>query len=141
MNDTGFDAAAQLAAASRFEARARHEARWYVRFLALFGCASLALASAFAFLDPLVAVAVTTPLWCLFVGGLCWWAVTRRVAVRGYASLHLTVMGAWGAAWVVTVMVGANWLPDVWQWWFGGGLAMALVAFTGAGIAYPRSRA
>lgn len=133
-------AAQQLTQADRLGASARHDAGWYVAYLGVFGLASFALAGVFAFAGGVTAVAVTTPLWVVFVGISSWWAATRRVTMRGYTSLHMMVMVAWGVVWVATVLIGTSLFPQVWQWWIGGGLAMAAVAWTGAVIAYRRSR-
>lgn len=133
-------AATQLSQAERLAAKARREARWYVRYLVAFGIASFGLACVFAFVGGLTAVAVTTPLWVLFVVGLSVWAARHPVTLRGYGGLHLAIMGSWGVIWLVTVFVGTSRFPYAWPWWFGAGLAMAAVALCGAGVALRRSR-
>ncbi|MEV0700173.1 hypothetical protein AB0I53_20005 [Saccharopolyspora sp. NPDC050389] len=140
MNEMQVDAAAQLARADRLGAEARRGGRWYVRYLVVFGIASFAMAAAFAFVDSSTAVIVTMPLWIAFVVGISVWSATRKVGLRGFGSLHGMVMLAWTLAWITTVVVGGNWMPDVWQWWLGGGIAMAAIAFVGAGVAHRRSR-
>jgi hypothetical protein len=140
MNEVQMDAAAQLARADRLGAEARRGGRWYVRYLLVFGIASFAIAAVCAFADGLTAAVVVTPLWIVFVIGISVWAATRNVGLRGFGSLHGMVMVAWTLAWTATVLVGGNWMSHVWQWWLGGGVVMAAIAFVGAGVAHSRSR-
>ncbi|MGI8311607.1 hypothetical protein [Saccharopolyspora hattusasensis] len=140
MDEVQVEAAAQLARADRLGAEARRGGRWYVRYLLVFGVASFVLAAVFAFVDNSAAVVVGTPLWIVFVVGISVWAATRRVGLRGFGALHGMVMSAWTSAWIATVVVGGNWMSQVWQWWLGGGGVMAAIAFVGAGVAHSRSR-
>ncbi|MEU5849054.1 hypothetical protein [Saccharopolyspora shandongensis] len=140
MNEVQMDAAAQLARAERLGAEARRGGRWYVRYMLVFGVGSFAMAAVFAFVDGKTATFVTMPLWIAFIVAISVWSATRKVGMRGFGALHGAVMLGWTLAWITTVVVGSNWMPDVWQWWIGGGVVMAAFAFAGAGVAHRRSR-
>lgn len=115
--------------------------RWYVGCLVGYGLASLALATAFGFVDrPLLPVAISMPLWVACVVGLSVWAVRQRTGVRGFATIHLAVIVGWAAAWAATVGMGTTAFPGVWPWWLGGGVVMAGTAFAGAWVTHRRSR-
>jgi hypothetical protein len=115
--------------------------RWYVRYLLACGVASLAVAAGFGFIQrPMLAVAISMPLWVAFVIGLSVWAVRQPAAAR-VANVHLTVIVVWVAAWSLTVGMGTTVFRGVWPWWVCGGLVMAATAFTGAWVTRRRRRA
>ncbi|HEX6444288.1 MAG TPA: hypothetical protein VF053_04300 [Streptosporangiales bacterium] len=125
---------------STARAGSRSSARWYVGYLLAGGVASLAVATAFGFVPrPMLAVAISMPLWVAFVVGLSVWATRRPAAVR-VAGVHLTVIVVWVAAWSLTVGMGTTVFPGVWPWWVGGGAVMAVTAFTGAWVTHRRTR-
>ena len=128
------DADTQLTTARRLAATSsRTAARWYVGYLVVYGIASFALASVFAFVDDTrLAALVTIPFWLVIVVGLSVWAARQRAAVRGFGVTHGVVIGVWAAAWAATVGLGTTVFAGVWQWFLGGGAVMAAAAFAGA---------
>ena len=136
------DAHDDLARAERLTAASTTAARWYVRYLVVYGVASFALAAAYAFVgDGLITTVVTMPLWAVILVGLSVWAARQRTAVRGFGAIHGAVIGVWAAAWALTVGLGTTVLAGVWQWFVGGGVVMAGAAFAGAYVTHRRSRA
>lgn len=134
------DAHARLAEAERLSATSRAASGWYGRYLVVFGVASFFLAASFAVVHPFVIAAVITPVWLALVLGLTVTVVLRRrVAVRGYAGIHCSVMAAWTGAWMLTLNLTL--LQGRWPWPVLGGCAMAGAAFAGAFVAHRRSRA
>lgn len=122
------------------DAGPRSSGSWYVKYLLACGVASLALAVAFGFVQrPMLAVAISMPLWVAFVVGLSVWAA-RQPAASGVARVHLAVIVVWMAAWALTVGMGTTVFRGVLPWWVGGGLVMAATAFAGAWITHRRSR-
>lgn len=117
-------------------------ARWYVRYLVIYGVASFVLAASFAVIpDSRLATLVTMPFWLVIVVGLSVWAARQRTAVRGFGWLHGTVIGVWAAVWAATIGLGTTVFVGVWQWFVACGVVLAGIAFTGAYVTHRRSRA
>lgn len=120
----------------------RTAARWYVRYLVLYGIASFGLAVVFAFVeDGRLATLVTMPVWAIIIIGLSVWSARQRTAARGFGAIHGIVIGVWAAAWAATIGLGSTVFAGVWQWFIGGGIVMAGAAFAGAYVTHRRSRA
>ncbi|MQA02762.1 MAG: hypothetical protein GEV07_08600 [Streptosporangiales bacterium] len=132
----------ELARADRLGSTSRSTAaRWYARYLVIYGIASFGLASTFGFVDPRLATAVTMPIWLVIIIGLSVWSMRQRTAIRGFGSLHGAVIGTWAAAWAITIGLGTSVFAGSWPWFVGGGVAMAIPAFVGAYVTHRRGRA
>ena len=140
MTIDGTTADAQLAEARRLGAATRRDTTWYIRWLLVYGVASLGLGAVYGLVAGPTATWIAMPAWGLLVAGLSWWASTRRTTIRGFGALHSTVIVVWSLLWLATVTLGTG--PfDTPVWWFSGGVLMAATAFTGAAVARRRRRA
>ena len=139
MNHT--EATIALTQAIRLSREARTAARWYARYLVLFGLAGIGLAVGVGRFGGWPGALIVTGIYIVFIGALSWWALTRPAVMAGMGRLHGMAIGSSMALWGMTVGVGTSFFSDQLGWWVAGGLAMAVPAFIGAAIAFRRTRA
>ncbi|WP_405676342.1 hypothetical protein OG239_41595 [Streptomyces sp. NBC_00868] len=99
-------AAAALKGTARIETTARVRSRWYVGYLWLFAVWQLVLVPAVLLWHGATGALVSALANALVVMGLSLFAVRQPVIPRGYGGLHLKVVGAWAAAYVLALVLG-----------------------------------
>ncbi|MFJ7497951.1 hypothetical protein ACIQZB_44095 [Streptomyces sp. NPDC097727] len=114
------DAAAALKGTSRIEATARVRSRWYMAYLWLFAVWQLVLVPAVLLWHGATGALVSALANALVVMGLSLFAVRQPVTPRGYGGLHIKVMVAWTAAYILALVLGYT--------VFMNGVAFAVVA-------------
>ncbi|MFD0020537.1 hypothetical protein [Streptomyces sp. NPDC058382] len=102
------DATAALKGTARIEATARVRSRWYVGYLWLFAAWQLVLVPAVLLWHGAMGALVSTLANALVVMGLSLFAVRQPVTPRGYGRLHIKVIGAWAAAYVLALVLGST---------------------------------
>ncbi|MFF9077855.1 hypothetical protein ACF1BP_36740 [Streptomyces sp. NPDC014735] len=100
------DAAAALKGVARIEATARARSRWYVRYLWMFAGWQLIVVPAVLLWHGMVGALVSACANAVVVMGLSLFTVRQPVMPRGYARVHLRVIGAWTAAYAVALVLG-----------------------------------
>ncbi|MFF2957501.1 hypothetical protein ACFVT1_00970 [Streptomyces sp. NPDC057963] len=100
------DAAAALNGIARIEATARARSRWYVGYLWLFAVWQLVLVPAVLLWHGPTGALVSALANALVVMGLSLFATRQPVVPRGYGGLHLKVIGAWAAVYVLALVLG-----------------------------------
>ncbi|GGS92941.1 MULTISPECIES: hypothetical protein [Streptomyces] len=106
------DAITALKGIARIEAAARTGKGWYGRYLWLFAAWQLVLVPAVLLWRGPAALAVTMPANLLAVTALSVFAVRRPVVPRGLTRRHLTVIGAWAAAYCASLALGLTAFTD-----------------------------
>ncbi len=113
-------ATADLARADLATARVRREARWAVRYLAVFAVGFAVLTLVLGMVFPLwLRLTVAGALWIPLVTGTVLWAKRRRASSRGVGTRLGWAFGLTGALYTAAVVVGtpaqlgntAYWLP------------------------------
>lgn len=125
------DAAVALKGIARIEAAARGRSAWYVGYLWLFAAWQLVLVPAVLLWHGPTGTLVSTLANALVVTGLSLFATRQPVLPHGYGGRHLRVIGAWAAAYVLTLVLGFTAFVD------NG----AFVAFAALGCALPAATA
>ncbi|MHC6630617.1 hypothetical protein ACYTFC_31730 [Streptomyces globosus] len=106
------DAITALKGIARIEAAARPGKGWYGRYLWLFAAWQLVLVPAVLLWRGPAALAVTMPANVLAVTALSVFAVRQPVVPRGMGRSHLTVIGAWAAAYCASLALGLTAFTD-----------------------------
>jgi hypothetical protein len=130
-----------LTQAEHLSGQSRAAGRWYARYLVLFGLAGIALALGVGRFGGWPGTLIVTGLYLGFVAVLTVWGLSRPAVMAGMGRLHGLTIGGSMALWGMTVGLGTTVFRDQLGWWLVGGLAMAVPAFIGAGIAFHRTRA
>ncbi|MER5931781.1 hypothetical protein [Streptomyces sp. NPDC002054] len=126
------DAATVLKGMARIEATARVRSRWYVGYLWLFAVWQLVLVPAVLLWHGPTGTLVSTLTNALVVMGLSLFATRQPVVPRGYGGRHLRVIGAWAAAYVLSLALGFTVFMDSVAFAAVAALACALPAAAAA---------
>ncbi|MFJ3903706.1 hypothetical protein [Streptomyces sp. NPDC090025] len=100
------EAAASLKGSARIQATARARSRWYVGYLWMFAAWQLVLVPAVLLWRGATGALVSALANALVVVGLSLFATRQPVTPRGHGGLHLKVIGAWTAAYVLSLALG-----------------------------------
>ncbi|MFJ8584336.1 hypothetical protein ACIRD2_06715 [Streptomyces sp. NPDC093595] len=106
------DAAASLKDTARIEATARGRSGWYAGYLWAFAGWQLVLVPMVVLWHGRTGVLVSTLVNALVVVGLSIVATRQPVVPRGYGGRHLKVIGAWTAAYLLTLTLALTAFPD-----------------------------
>lgn len=128
----GAAARARLADAERVQDAVRRRAKWYARYLTIFGLATIPVVTAAGFVDGPVSSTVFTLVWSAFVVGISVWGHRFGANRRGFARTHFTWLAIWLALYAVVLFGGLAWFPHQLAWYLPGGVATSLPCFVTA---------
>lgn len=131
----GLDPAAaqdRLAAADRVQGAVRRHTKWYVRYLTLFGFATIGAVTAAGFVTGPVSSAVFAVVWGAFVVGVSVWGGRFGATRRGFARMHATWLIAWLVLYAAVLFGGIAWFPHQLAWFLPGGIVTSLPCFVTA---------
>ncbi|THA86221.1 hypothetical protein [Streptomyces sp. A0592] len=126
------DAAASLQGIARIEAKARGRSGWYTAYLWMFAGWQLVLVPAVLLWHGPVGATVSALANAAVVVGLSWFATRQPVVPRGHVATHLSVIGAWAAAYVLALVLGLTVFPDSVPFAVAAALVCALPAAVAA---------
>lgn len=134
-------AAALLRQAEDTSNKARQGGRWFVRYLMIFGIASipLSLLVAWSLGRPLLLIPIMLG-WGVLVAAAALWSRRQRGSLKSSSKVSTAAFAAWGVAWGITVGFGANYFQDSFLWWLGGGAVMTVIMFAAAAYTARRAR-
>ncbi|MFD6100124.1 hypothetical protein ACFVWN_12185 [Nocardiopsis flavescens] len=133
--DEALDALEQ---AEALKARMRGQGGWYAVFGVGYAAMSCGLILAVGLLPE--ALPWTMGVFAVVLAVLIAYAVTRSAQPRNLGALHLGMMGAWTAVYLVTLIVGINVFPGEPAWWVSGALLSALPPLAVAYVALRQIR-
>ncbi|MGK5627518.1 hypothetical protein [Streptomyces sp. URMC 123] len=105
-------AVAALERAAHMEAAARHGSRWQARYFAAFAVGQLLLVPLALMWHSPLSGALFSAGAAVLAGGTGAYASRQRVQQAGFAALHLKVIGAWTAAYVLSIGLGVSVFAD-----------------------------
>ena len=121
--------------------QARQAGKWFARYLAIFGIASIPLSLLVAWSHGRPSVAIPIMLgWVVLVAVAAIWSARQRGALMATKKISAVAFVAWGIAWGITVSLGASFFADSLLWWLAGGVVMAVIMFGAAAYATRRAR-
>lgn len=129
---TSADAQARLADAERVQEAVRRRSRWYVRYLVVFGIATIGAVTAAGFVRGPVSSAVFAVGWTAFVVGVSIWGARFGATRRGFQRTHLTWLAVWLVLYLAVLLGGLAWFPHDPAWFLPGGVVTALPCFVTA---------
>lgn len=116
------------------------QGRWYAVFGVGYAAMSCGLILALGLLPSPEALPWTMGVFGVVLALLLTYALTRPAQPRNLGALHLGMMGAWAAVYLVTLLVGLNAFPGVTAWWVSGAVLSCVPPLVVAYVALRQSR-
>lgn len=132
MTDDELDPAGRLAQADRIQHTVRRQAKWYARYLTIFGIVTIPVVTWAGFLTGPLMAGMFTVVWGGFVVGISVWGNRFGVTRRGFQRTHFTWLASWFAVYCAVLFPGMAWFPGELAWWLPGGILTSIPCFVTA---------
>lgn len=135
------EAAELLRRAEATTHQGRQAGKWFVRYLAIFGVASIPLSLLVGWSAGRPALLIPVMIgWAVLVAAAAIWSARQRGALKATKQISGAAFGGWAAAWGVTVAIGTTQFAGSLLWWLGGGMVMAAIMFAAAATTARKAR-
>jgi hypothetical protein len=128
----GPDALAHLAQAEKMQQAVRRQAKWYARYLVLFGVATIPAVTAAGFIQGPVSGLAFALVWCVFVFAVTLWSQRFGVNRRGFGRVHAIWLVSWLVCYMAVLFIGVALFPHNLAWFLPGAVVTSIPCFVTA---------